>query len=96
MNKFDTHKFLYNLYHEGKTKGHTIIYIDKNNKEQQIQIEDIQIGPSPISCNIYDTNHKKHKILFLRIKQIYYKVQLVWENTDINLEDIKIIKGYKK
>lgn len=96
MTKFDTHKFLYNLYHEGKVEGHTIIYVDKNNKEQKIQIKDIQVGPSPISCNIYDMNGKKHKIIFLRVKEIYHKGELVWENTDMNLEDIKIIKGYKK
>ena len=95
MDKFNTHKFLYNLYHEGKINGHKIVYIDKNNEEKQVEVEKIEIGPSPISCKVYDKNGIKHNIIFLRVKQIYYKEDLVWDNTDLNLDDVKVIKGYK-
>jgi hypothetical protein len=95
MEKFDTHKFLYTLSYNKKIQGHKIIYINKENCEIEINIKNIIIGSSPITCTIYDENNKKHKIMFLRIKQIFYKDELVWDNTDINLNDSKTIKGYK-
>ncbi|MFW6285640.1 MAG: hypothetical protein ACOC16_00550 [Nanoarchaeota archaeon] len=95
MEKFDTHKFLYTLYHNNNIEGHKIIYINKENSQIMINIKNINIGHSPIACTIYDDNNKKHKIIFLRIKQIYYKDELVWDNTDININTSKIIKGYK-
>ena len=96
MDKFNTHKFLYNLYHEGNIEGHKIIYIDKDNSQKEIDVKSIDIGPSPISCKVYDTSGNKHRIIFLRVKEIYYRGELVWENTDMNLDDLKVIKGYNK
>ena len=95
MNKFDTHKFLYTLFHEGRISGHRIVYVDKENVEQSIRIEGIEIGPSPITCRVTDEHGKKHKIMFVRVREVWFGDDRVWENTDLNLSDVKIIKGYK-
>jgi len=94
MDKFDTHKFLYSLYHDGKVEGHEILYVDKENKEVIIKVKEIEIGSSPVSCKIIDVNDKKHRIMFIRIKSILYNGVVVWENTDFDLSNIKIIKGF--
>ena len=95
MDKFDTHKFLYTLFHEGRIKGHTILYVNKENKDVELNITKIEIGASPVSCKVYDENDKRWTIPFVRIKKVFYENSMVWENTDFNLDDIKIIKGYK-
>jgi hypothetical protein len=94
MEKFDTHKFLYTLYHDGEIEGHEILHVDKDNKEIKTKVKQIEIGPSPVSCKIIDEEDKKHRIMFVRVKAIYFKGKQVWENTDFDLSDVKIIKGY--
>ena len=95
MEKLDTHKFLYSLYYGGRVEGHTIVYIDKNNKSQKVDVKQIVIGASPLSCRVIDNLGQKHRIMFIRIKYVYLKDELVWENTDFDLNIQKIIKGYK-
>ena len=94
MEKFDTHKFLFTLNHEGRIKGHKIIFVDRNNNELEVIADRIEIGASPISCKIYDKDGKKHIIAFIRIKKIFLDDKLVWDNTDTDLSNTKIIKGY--
>ncbi len=95
MNKFDTHKFLYTLFYDGKIDGHEILHVDKENKEIRTKVKQIEIGPSPVSCRVIDEDNKKHRIMFVRVKAIYYKDEQVWDNTDFDLSDVKIIKGYE-
>ena len=94
MNKFDTHKFLFTLFYEGRIKGHRIVYVDKNNCERSVEIAGIEIGASPISCRVTDLEGKNHRIMFVRIKEVWFEKDRVWENTDFNLEDVRVIKGY--
>lgn len=95
MDKFDTHKFLYTLFHENRIKGHKIVYIDRDNIEKTITINSIEIGASPVTCKIFNEQDKSYRIPFIRIKKVLYEDDIVWENTDMNLDDVKIIKGYE-
>lgn len=96
MEKFDTHKFLFTLNYQNDIKDHIIEYEDKDLKIKKIKISKINISPSPITCQIYDQNDKKHIIAFIRIKKIYKKNKLVWDNSENKTDNLKIIKGYKK
>lgn len=93
--KFDTHKFLYTLFDGGNIKGHSILHLNKDNEDEIIKISKIEIGASPVSCRIYDENGKKYIVPFVRVKKIFLNDIMVWENTDFNISDTKIIKGYK-
>lgn len=92
---FDTHKFLYTINHDGDLKGKKVIYVDKHNMEKTIILERIEIGASPVSCKLYDIEGNRHLVLFIRIKKVYDGEQLIWDNSDVDLSDTKIIKGYK-
>lgn len=97
MEIYNTHRFLFTLNHENKIKDHKIIFLDRNNQENQITINKIEITASPISCRIYDNNGKKHTIPYLRIKKILNKNnELIWDATETDLSNVKIIKGWKK
>jgi hypothetical protein len=92
---YNTHKFLYTLYHEGNIKGKKVIYIDSDNKEKEVIINDIKITNSPISCKIIDNSGKEHKIMFFKVKKVFDENgELIWEN-EVNLDNVKVIKGYK-
>lgn len=92
---YDTHKFLYTLYYHGEIQNHTVTFIDRNNNEKTIILNDIEITSSPISCKLYDKNNTKYIVPFLRIKTIYNNNELVWDNTHTDISNTKIIKGYK-
>lgn len=94
-NIFDTHKFLFTLNYDGNIKDHKVTFVDRNNKEKTITLEKIEIGTSPISCKLYDTKGKRHLVLFIRIQKIFKGNELVWDNTDADTSNTKIIKGYK-
>ncbi len=96
MEIFNTHKFLYTLYHEGNIIGHTVEFEDRNGKTSKITIKEIEIGASTVSCKFFEKTGKSHRVPFVRIKQIFSKTgELVWDNTDIDTSQIKVIKGYK-
>lgn len=91
---FDTHKFLFTINHNGEIKGHEVIFVDRNNNEKTIILERIEIGASPVSCKLYDTEGNRHLVLFIRIKKVFKDGQLVWDNSDVDTSNTKIIKGY--
>lgn len=95
MFKFDTHKFLYTLFDNGTVIGHSILYVNKDNEDELVKISKIEIGASPVSCKIYNEEGKRFTIPFVRVKKVFHNNALVWENTDFDMSDTKIIKGYK-
>jgi len=95
MNKFDTHKFLYTLFHEGRIEGHEVLFLDRENNEQRVEVKSIEIGASPVTCKIFDKNDKSYRIPYIRIRKVFFQGQMVWDNTGTDLGDAKIIKGYK-
>ena len=56
---FDTHKFLYTLNYDNDLQNVSIVFIDKDGKEKTIELKEIDIGTSPISCVLIDKNGKK-------------------------------------
>jgi hypothetical protein len=94
MNKFDTHKFLFTLNHEGNISGHRVLFLDRDNNEIEIELERIEIGASPVSCKMFDKDGKKYLVPFIRVRKIFLGDTLVWDNTDTDLSNVKIIKGY--
>ena len=92
---YDTHKFLYTLFYENKIKNHEVTFIDRNSEEKTIVLKDIEISSSPISCKLYDLNNNKYLVPFLRIRKIFKGNEMVWDNTQTDLSNTKIIKGYK-
>jgi len=96
MEKFDTHKFLFTLNHNNEIKGKKIVFTNRENKKTTITLKKIEIGASPVSCKLYDTNNKRYLVPFMRIIKVYNKNNnLIWDNTDINTTNTKIIKGFK-
>ncbi len=90
---FNTHKFLYTLYHNGEVKGHEIVFTNRSGNEQTIELDSIEIGASPISAKFYDTDGNRHIIPFLRIHKVYRQGQLMWEGEEQS-KDVKVIKGF--
>ncbi len=94
---FDTHKFLYTLNYEKAAKGHKVIFTNRNEEEQTIILEKLEIGTSPVSCKLFDDKGNRYIVPFMRIKFIYKNEKLVWDNSDDEKQKkVKIIKGYKK
>lgn len=89
---YNTHKFMYSLYHKGKIKGHIIEFTNREGKIQSIELVSIEIGASPVSAKFYDTEGKRHLIPFLRVHKVFKEGELVWEEDDTN-KDVKVIKG---
>lgn len=93
---FNTHKFFYTLNHNGDIKGKKVIFLDRNNEEKTAIIERIEIGTSPISFRLYDSEENRHTILFIKVREIYDEQnQLIWDSKDIDLSHVRTIKGYK-
>lgn len=95
MDKFDTHRFLFTLNYNGGIKGHKVVYLDKNETEITLDLEKIEIGASPVSCKLYDKQGKRYAVPFIRIRKVFLGDELVWDNTETDLSNTKIIKGYK-
>lgn len=93
---FNTHKFLYTLNYEGNVKGKKINFIDRDNNEKMIILDRIEIGTSPVSCKLYCHEGKRHIVPFIKIREVFdEKEQLIWDSTDVDLSNVKVIKGYK-
>jgi hypothetical protein len=90
---FNTHKFLYSLYHNGEIKGHTLVFTNRNNEEQKIELEKVEIGASPISARFFDTQGNRYVIPFLRVHKVFRGEELVWEGNDADNKNVKVIKG---
>lgn len=94
MEIYNTHKFLFTLYYEGNIKGHKVTFIDRDNKEKTIDLDKIDIGASPVSCKLYDKEGNRYLVPFIRIREVHFQGQLVWDAKDTDLSNVKVIKGY--
>ena len=92
---FNTHRFLFTLNNGDKAKGHTVHFIDRDEKETIIELDRIEIGTSTVSCKLFDSNGNRYLVPFIRIKKVLLKDELVWDSTDVDTSNVKIIKGYK-
>jgi len=93
---FNTHKFLFTLNYEGKAKGKKIVFVDRDNAEKTIILDKIEVGTSAVSCKLYCHKGKRHIVPFIRIRTIWDEnEQLIWDSTDVDLTNVKVIKGFK-
>lgn len=91
---YDTHKFLFTLFHEGRIENHEVIFLDRSGKEKTIILKDIEIGSSPVSCKLYCKEGNRHIVPFMRIRKIFKDKELVWDNSEADLSNTTVIKGY--
>ena len=92
---FDTHKFLFTLHYEKRAKGHSIEYIDKNEKDQIVEIKELIVNTSPISCRVITPQNEKISIIYVRIRKIYdTSKKVVWDMSDTKITKAKVIQGY--
>lgn len=90
---FNTHKFFYTLNYEGNIKGKRVVFLDRSNEEKSAIIDRIEIGTSPISFRLFDTENNRHTILFIKVREVYdAENQLVWDSKDIDLSNVRTIK----
>lgn len=94
MEIYDTHKFLFTLNYEGNAKGHEVEFIDRDNNEKKITLEKIDITSSPVSCKLYDCEGNKYLVPFIRIRRVFKDKEMVWDNSDTDLSNVKVIKGF--
>ena len=91
---YNTHWFLFTLNEENNIKGHRVVFVDRDENQKEILLEKIEITASPISCKLYDKEGNKHLVPFIRIKEVYYGEELVWDSKDVDTSNAKVIKGY--
>lgn len=92
---YDTHSFLFELNYSDKAKGHKVIFEDREGREKEIILEKIEIKSSAVSCKLYDTEGNKYLIPIFRVIKVYKDDELVWDNSDIDRSNVKVIKGYE-
>ncbi|MFW5704439.1 MAG: hypothetical protein ACOCXG_01225 [Nanoarchaeota archaeon] len=91
---YNTHMFMYALKSDAELKKHFVIFLNRENKEIKIKIEKLEVKSSPLSCKIWDFEGKKHLVPYIRIRKILKGNELVWDSTDVDLDNVKVIKGY--
>ena len=91
---YDTHKFLYTLFYEGRIQGHEVQFIDRDKEEKTITLKDIEIGASPVSCKLYSKEGNRYIVPFVRIRKVFSNGELVWDNSEVDFSNTKVIKGY--
>jgi len=91
---FNLHKFLFSLNHEGKIKEHEILFEDRNGEEKKIILDKIEISSSHVSCRLFDKEGNRYIVPFIRIKKVFFQGELVFDNSDVDKTNVKIIKGY--
>ncbi len=91
---YDTHKFLFTLNYNDNIKDHEVLFLDRENNEKRIFLEKIEITASPVSCKLFDRDGNRYLVPFIRIRKIFLKEELVWDNTDTDLSNVKVIKGF--
>ncbi len=94
MGVYDTHKFLFTLSHENKIEGHEVEFLSRDGETKTITLKSIEIGSSPVSCKLFDIEDTRYLVPFIRIRKIFKDKELVWDNTEADLSDSKVIKGY--
>ena len=92
---FNTHKFLFTINYEGRIKDHEVLFTDRDNQEKKIKLSKIEIGASTVSCKLFDEDNVRYLVPFIRIKKIYFEGKLVWDNSDVDTSNVKVIKGYE-
>ena len=96
MEKIDTHKFLFTLNYNNDIEGKKIIFKDRENQEKTIILKEIEVGASPVSLKLYCKDNKRYLVPFMRIIKVFDKDDtLIWDNTEQDTSNTKIIKGYK-
>ncbi len=95
VNVFDTHRFLFTLNYNDNLKDHKILFLNRDNVETIIELKKIDIGASPVSCKLYDKEGNRHLVPFVRIRKIFLKEELVWDNSDSDLSNVKVIKSWR-
>lgn len=92
---FDTHKFLFTLSYENRYEDHSIEYLNKENETEIIKIKELIVNTSPVSCRVIDENGNKKAIGYLRVIKIFDEDnEVVWDMSDRDISDVKIIGGY--
>lgn len=92
---FDTHKFLFTLSYDNRAKGHKIEYLDKDSNIQKVEIKELIVNTSPVSCRVITPENLKVAIGYLRVTKIFDdKDELVWDMSDKEIPDVKVIGGY--
>ena len=93
---FDTHKFLFTMNYENNAKGHKIEYYDKTNTLQKVEIKELIVNTTPISCRVITPENKKIAIPYIRVHKVFNSNnEVVWDMTDKELPKMKIIGGYQ-
>ena len=93
---FNTHKFFYTLNHEGTIQGKKVKFLDRSNELKTVIIDRIEIGTSPISFRLFDTEGTRHTILFIKVREVFdQNDELVWDSTEIDLSHVRVIKTDK-
>ncbi len=92
---FDTHKFFYTLNYQKKIEGLEVFFLDKSSNEISIKLSKIEIGTSPVSCNLFDEDGKRYRVPFLKIRKVLDDGELAWDNTDVKHNNSKTIPGWK-
>ena len=95
INLFDTHRFLFTLNYNNELKNHRVLFVNRENVEIIIELDKIDIGASPVSCKLYDKEGNRYLVPFVRIRKVFLKEELVWDNSDSDLSNVKVIKSWK-
>ena len=94
---FDTHKFLFTMAYNEEAQGHKVEYLDKNNETKIIEIKELIVNTSPVSFRVITPENIKVAIGYLRVVKIFNKNnELVWDVSDNDTSNIKVIGGYDK
>ncbi len=91
---FNLHKFLFTLNYKKNINGYEILFVDRDNKEKKIILNKIEIGTSHISCKLFDEKGNRFIVPFIRIKKVFLGKELVFDNTDVDISNTKIVKGF--
>ncbi len=90
---FNTHKFFYTLNHDGTIEGKKVKFLNRDNELKTAIVDRIEIGTSPISFRLFDTEGNRHTILFIKVREVFDKNdELVWDSTEIDLSHVRTIK----
>lgn len=96
QNVFDTHSFLFTLQENNENiENYVIEYINSSNIIENVSIKKLQVGASPLSCKVTTTEDEEKTLKYLRVRKVFNREgELIWDNSEKNLDDIKVIRGY--
>ena len=93
---FNTHSFLFTLQDDNvNTSGYIIEYYISPEKNEEITILDIEITISRLSFKVITPDNKKITLQYMRVLKIFNKDgELIWDDSEKDLSNIKVIEGY--